>query len=797
LDTILMTAKSPVRLTLIIIFFIICHNSYAQSTNIDSLKNIRIFVVDSVSMSPLENCTLIIQDKNNNQLFISTSLTSGAIDLKVNIAKAYKYKFMLVGYRTKERNLDFRSRESATIGLVELDNTLKEVTITGAIVTRDADKLSYKVNSKKFLKGTDATVVLRDVPLVNINAKGDVEVKHNSATVLVNGQPMNISQLRTIPADKISTIDVITNPSSSSSASSKDGLISIRLKESDVPSISGSLTFIGGTLRRFLFPGVSLNANSKKVYVSFNASLQSIEQQTFMETESKESNTGALKSIQKTSGKTGYIGKNISLSSFYNPTKSTQLSLGVSYSSTKISLNSSGIDNFFSPAITYYNTNNYSQPGSSLSVNTEYSTKFKDKSALAINYLYQHRTGEKESNFQTRTTENYNFGSKYFDNTHSDAKSVQATYSRAFFKDALKAEIGSLFSDRRSVTANTSLLASTANEGIIESIADYITLQQQNTAAFLTVRYQIKGYSLRIGTRYEHLNQHYKNSNSDFKAIYDNLFPNIAAQKKISGNLDIILNYQRKITRPDISILNPTLFQYSNLASYEGNQYVVPELINKYDLNLDLKTGKTFFELGFYTTYTKNPIIYLARSNNSLVNYRYENAKRLLVYGSDLSAKMTLNEKLSLNAGIFAEKYSFSNELGSTTKTSGNNLGGNLSLYYKMPKSFSTSVDFSYKTNPDYSYQTFQRAYPTINASLSKNFFNNKFLASIIYNDILNTSSKNRSYYDDTYLSQIKTMHARTSNVVIFLSYSFGKQFYSGKKQNSVETATEKSFKTM
>ena len=66
-----------------------------------------------------------------------------------------------------------------------------------------------------------------------------------------------------------------------------------------------------------------------------------------------------------------------------------------------------------------------------------------------------------------------------------------------------------------------------------------------------------------------------------------------------------------------------------------------------------------------------------------------------------------------------------------------------------------------------------------------------------MYNDILNTSSKNRSYYNDTYLTQVKTMRARTNNVVILLSYSFGKQFYSGKSQNNIETGAEKSFKTM
>jgi len=754
-------------------------------------------VVDSITMTPLENCTLVIQDKNSNQLFIGTSLTSGSIDIKVNISKAYKYKFILIGYRTKERNLDFSARASATIGLVETDNTLKEVTITGAIVTRDADKLSYKVNAKKFLKGTDATVVLRDVPLININSKGDVEVKHKSATVLVNGQPMNMTQLRTIPADKIASVDVITNPSSSSSASSKDGIISIRLKESDVPSISGSISLLAGTFRKFLFPGISLNANSKKVYVSFNASLQSIEQRNSMETESSETNTGALKSTQNTNGKTAYIGKNFSLRSFYNPTKSTQLSLGLSYSTTKISLNSTGSDNFLDPAISYDNRNNYVQPGSSFSVNSEYSTKFKDKSTFALNYLYQHRTSEKESSFESFNTQNSSFSSNYYDDTNSDANSIQATYSKSFFKDELKAELGGFLSDRRNVTDNTSIWEGNAEEVSITNIIDYIRLRQQSTAAFMTLRYKIKGYSLRFGTRYEHLDQHYLNSNSNFKTAYDNLFPNFAAQKKISGNMDIIFNYQRKITRPDISILNPTLFQYSNLASYEGNQFVVPELINKYDLNLDLKTGKTFVEMGVYTTYTKNPIIYLATSNNSLVNYRYENAKRLLVYGLDLSMKTSLSEMLSLNGGIFAEKYSYSKELGNSANTSGNNFGGNLSLYYRMPKSLSTSVDFVYKKNPDYSYQTYQKAYPTINASVSKNFFNNKLLASLMYNDILNTSSKNRSYYNDTYLSQVKTMRARTNNVVILLSYSFGKQFYSGKSQNNIETGAEKSFKTM
>lgn len=787
------------KLIAILFLIFLARVVFAQENKIDALTNIKISVVDSLSKEPIIGCTLIVFDRDDNNIFLGVSNSAGIIDLKIDLKTAFKFRFAILGYQTKERNLNFSNKTSATIGLIPSVIALEEVKIKGAIITRDADRLRYNVNTQKFLKGADALAVLRDVPLLAVSAQGSIGVKNNPAVVLVNGRQVNNLQLMAISAEKIESVDVITNPSSANSATDSNigGIVTIKLKESDIPQFTGSLNLMIGSLSKVINPGFSLSANSKKAYANFYL---------FSQAPTSISNSqylvhNLIDNIKESehfgNGVSKFKMQNFSGDFFYDIKKDERISIGLGRYKTNIKFDNFGSDHFYDRGLN--NTFSFfSEPSITYQIDAEYKKTFSNKSSFVFRYNFKTRTREKSQELssidQLSDTSNLLNTEKIRNNTHI----FQFIYRKNLFKDKLKTELGATF-----VQNNSANNFSTAVKAKISAFNQYnshlVSLEQQSNALFLILRYNLKGYSLRSGLRYEHLVHKYISLENNFNAIYNNLFPNLVLQKALGKNVDLIFNYQRKISRPDISILNPNQYQYNHIESYSGNPKVMPELINKYDLNFDLKTDKSFYEFAIYTTYTKNPIVYIGSRNTGLINNTYQNVKSLFVYGADLSVKNNLTDNLSINSSVFAEQYNFSKNFPQTIYNQKFNTGGDFSAYYNFRKVFAANLSFNYKLiDRNYAYQSYRENNLVTGITISKTMLKNRLYASFTCTDVFNTSSETRSYYNDTFVSR-STIALNKPDIFLFsISYSFGKEFNIGKSRTSIDKSGEEaSFKKL
>src|SRR5436190_21729615 len=80
------------------------------------------------------------------------------------------------------------------------------------------DKKVYNVEKNPVNAGGTAMDVMKNVPTVSVDIDGNVTVRNSSPQIFIDGRPTPLT-LDQIPADAISTVELITNPSAKYDAS--------------------------------------------------------------------------------------------------------------------------------------------------------------------------------------------------------------------------------------------------------------------------------------------------------------------------------------------------------------------------------------------------------------------------------------------------------------------------------------------------------------------------------------------------------------------------------------------------
>ena len=102
------------------------------------------------------------------------------------------------------------------------------------LVKTDIDKLSYDVESDPESKTNNILEMLRKVPMVTVDGQDNIKVNNSSSfKVYVNGKPNNMMSnnpsevLKSMPANTIKKIEVITNPGPKYDAEGVGGILNI------------------------------------------------------------------------------------------------------------------------------------------------------------------------------------------------------------------------------------------------------------------------------------------------------------------------------------------------------------------------------------------------------------------------------------------------------------------------------------------------------------------------------------------------------------------------------------------
>ena len=169
-------------------------------------------------------------------------------------------------------------RADENLGIIALQiaaESLDEIELVGerTEVEIRLDKRIYNVGKDITVRGGSVADVLDNVPSVSVDVEGNIALRGNqNVRILINGKPSGLvglsgpQGLRSLPAESIEKVEVVTSPSARYEASGTAGILNIILKKEELEGFNGSFVVNGGLPTTF-GGNASLNWRTKKVNI--------------------------------------------------------------------------------------------------------------------------------------------------------------------------------------------------------------------------------------------------------------------------------------------------------------------------------------------------------------------------------------------------------------------------------------------------------------------------------------------------------------------------------------------------
>src|SRR5690554_5736442 len=189
----------------------------------------------------------------------------------------YLLTFNFVGMDESVKSIDLTQSEKiydiGVVSLIESSTELDELSATAQrpLVKVEIDKLTYSGKDDPESSTSNVLDLLRKVPLVTVDGEDNIQLKGSSSfKIYLNGKPSNMisnnpSQvLKSMPANSIKDVEVITDPGARYDAEGVGGIINIITDKRVDEGYSGSAGANGNT-----FGGYGGNAYLSLKYGKF------------------------------------------------------------------------------------------------------------------------------------------------------------------------------------------------------------------------------------------------------------------------------------------------------------------------------------------------------------------------------------------------------------------------------------------------------------------------------------------------------------------------------------------------
>ncbi|RKR80213.1 outer membrane receptor protein involved in Fe transport [Mucilaginibacter gracilis] len=605
-------------------------------------------VLDSATHKPLEFASVAIY-RSGGKVPNNGVLTDEKGNFKLNEVKNGKWKIVISfpTYRTKTVDPVTTTPEKpdfnmGIINVAAVASTLNTVQITGtaAVIETKIDKIVFNAEKDITLQGGNATDVMRKVPLVSVDINGNVALRGDqNVKVLINGKPSgamanNLADvLKSIPADQIKSVEVITSPSAKYDAEGSAGILNIVTKSKNVSGVSGSVSGGVGTRQNNGNANLNINQNRLSITGNFGGNF------TWPQTSHTVSGTDfdATNYTHATSSsrisRYGYRGSG-ALSYDFNSYNSFNSNIALNQGGFKADGNSDAERSIDVPAkaatastaaqpavkslIDYLSRSNSKTTFGGFDWNNDYIRKFKKEGhQIDIAGEWSHGiTDFNSTSVYTTTTIN---DLRSVNNGVNNEYTLQADYTLPV-NDKFKIEAGgkSIFRRLSSVYdsytgSSTDLDVDPASFTYNSGLSNNYTYNQNIYSGYTVLTFTLpKSYALQVGSRLENTQIHgdpYSavSGLTSFDNSYNVFIPTLALSKTIK-NSTYKLTYTKRIQRPSLTFLNPYRNETNPTAITEGNPQLQPEISQYTELNYSTYIGASVINISAYYKYTSNLI---------------------------------------------------------------------------------------------------------------------------------------------------------------------------------------------
>jgi len=597
--------------------------------------------VDSLTQEamPYVTCSVVLANKQQQVVARFASDIDGKFTGELKTPGTYVVVISFVGKEPTKRRFTVgpnnRSVQLGKIGMADNKQTLKEVNIvaTRPLIKAEADKITYDTEQDPETKTSTVLDVLRKVPMVTVDGQDNIQLKGASNfKFFLNGKPTNMFNnnpsmiLKSMPANMVKNIEVITQPGAKYDAEGVGGIINIvTVQKTATKGYSATINTqvstrgtYGGGLNlmvqsgKFSFSG-NYNYNHNKQFPLTTTS----DRQTYFAgapypNAHQEATVKTTAPMQFGSGQLSFEMDTLNMF-----TLSYNRRYGVPKSNTSALTND--YDKNMNPVFAYNQESTQKQTWGSNDVGLDYQHMFKRKGEL-FTLSYKWSNTPNNSNYEATNTINplYHtvpqYGLAQSSTSKNDAKSNEHTFQADYIRPMAKGHTLE-FGAKYILRLNDSKADETYhyfNMGqpypytpyvVADSITNFKN-DQDILGAYASYTGNIGKWGLKGGVRYEYtwLKAEFDKTDKNFKTNYGVVVPSAIITYALSDMQSLKLGYNMRIQRPSISYLNPYVDRKDpNYISY-GNPSLDPE--KSHNITLGYSNFAPKYNISAELTYT-------------------------------------------------------------------------------------------------------------------------------------------------------------------------------------------------
>jgi outer membrane receptor protein involved in Fe transport len=266
--------------------------------------------------------------------------------------------------------------------------------------------------------------------------------------------------------------------------------------------------------------------------------------------------------------------------------------------------------------------------------------------------------------------------------------------------------------------------------------------QEKLLATYATYGQEFGKFGIKTGLRLENTNliTTLENTSQENKQNYIDFFPSVHTSYRFTEKLSLQVSFSRRISRPDMFVLNPFESIRDNFSQFQGNPSLKPEYSNSYELGV----------IKYYSKGTLNATVYGKTTTNTV--------EESLLVQNGISITKPLNIGNRNDLGIeFNGTYQATDWLRFTSdfnwfyyKRTGNynsqdfNFSSNrwiagITSKFKLPKKLNAEFSLRYRSKQQQLLQTVNENY-YVNFGMRKKILNNRMSLNFSVRDIFNTN---------------------------------------------------------
>lgn len=785
------------RYFLTLSIFVLCVFTSLSSRAQDKSFQIKGVIIDSLTQKPGEYFTIALK---KDSIVIKTVVSNELGKFTLSAIKAGQYHLIIgsIGYQSKQISIELsKDIDLGKIAMKPQGNDLNEVAIVASkpIIKQEPDRIVYDTQADPESKVLSVLDMMRKVPLLSVDADDNVKLKGTgNYRILINGKPSGVltrdpkEYLRSMPANGVQKIEVITTPPSKLESEGLSGIINIITSKKVANGYNGN---VNARMQQPFSPG--LNANLTIKQGSFGANLYGGTgvwrvdgvKVTDIRNSRGDGPQSSLYSLgyQKTDNFWAWGGGELSyeidslnlITAEINPYGGyNQQDLGQRFDIKN--------DN---DAIAYNmnSTTRYEWRGTDYTVN--YQKGFKDKKEHLLTFSYKFFDNKEP---QTNDVRFINFSDPNYrqDNiSKSKEQTAQLDYINPFSKITVEAGVKAIL---RSGESNFQSLKfnEISNNYVLDPTQSNVYSNDQNIyGIYNTYTLKMKDWTFKAGARLEgtYVTGVFESTNSEVKTDYFNLIPSISFNRTLKNSQSVSLGFTQRIQRPGIWDLNPFVDRSRPNFEYVGNPDLEAVLSNNFELTYsNFKKGSLNVSLTYnFANNTQQRIFqYIEAENLTRITSLNIGKDKLLGTNINFNYPITPKWNLSLSGNL---NYIWLEGMinGVLAKNSGVTGYASFNSSYKFEKAWKATISGNYGA-PDVMLQGQSNNYYYLGFGGSKDIIKDKLTFSASVANPFQKFRAYKSYTEGANFTQERIRENYFRRVFCSLNWKFGKLEGSIKK---------------